>query len=552
MKKVLKPITLILVFSLLFLAGCGSTQQPPDEPDTPSPGVDDTDNTQESTEDSNLNPVGEYPIVKEKVTLKVLIPNDVNHPKDINEIPIVQRAEEITNVHIEWIMPGTGFEEKKSLMLATGDLPDFIISGVTEAEQIRYGSEGTLIPLNDLIDQYAPNLQKVFATDPQVRPYITAPDGNMYSTPRINAGPWMRMAGIGAINKTWLDNLGLDMPTTLDEFYDVLKAFKTDDPNENGEADEIPMTFNASISVNFYMGFSYFFSAFGFNPNTNHRDVIDGEVVLTAALPQYKEAIKYINKLYSEGLLDVEGFTNTIPQWSAKLAAEPLTVGYATLWDLNDDIANKNNADQFEYMPPLKNDGYTFVANNSLLPGYDRSGAVITKACEEPEVAIRYIDYIYETNNSLEWIEGEIGERLIEQPEGYYVIADPPEGMTAQQYRAASTPGGSACWAVFEDTYRNVLRLTYTDRKVQFMDDYILEHFDEDPCPPLFYSQEEADAINQLNVDMMAYIERKSSEWIMNGTIDEEWDSYLNELDKMGLQEWLKVNNEAYQRYINQ
>jgi len=123
--------------------------------------------------------------------------------------------------------------------------------------------------------------------------------------------------------------------------------------------------------------------------------------------------------------------------------------------------------------------------------------------------------------------------------------------LSVSQWRNANCPGESGSWAVFEKEYRETLRLPLTDRKVKFMDENTLQYFRENPCPPLFYTPEESEAMSQLDTDILAFVERKTAEWIVNGKAEEEWDSYLKELNKMGLQEWLKINQTAYERYIS-
>jgi len=551
-------MALLLALSLLVLAGCSNktdnqqtgTQQTGTQPSTSSGSTGSTQGTTDTSADSNFNPEG-YPIVNEKVSFSVLIENSDYHPSDMNEIPVVAKAEEITNVHINWIMPGSaGFNEKKSLMLASGDYPDMILHGCTDLEIAKYGSQGVFIPQQDLIEKYTVNLKRIYEENPKVKTFITAPDGNIYSTPRINEGPWMRQSGVGVINIKWLENLGLSMPTNIDEFYEVMLAFKNNDPDQNGQNDTIPITFQGA-SINHWSAFCYLFGSFGFSANTSHRDLIDGKVVLTAALDEWREAIMYVSKLYADGLIDPEGFTQTYPQFQAKISAEPFKVGYAGVWDLST-FTTQNAREDYDFVPPLKGpNGRNPVMNNSLLPGHDRSGVVITIACKLPHVAIRWIDYIYDTKNSMEWIEGEFDVRLQKQPEGYYIVAPPPEGMSVSQWRNANCPGESGSWAVFEKEYRETLRLPLTDRKVKFMDENTLQYFRENPCPPLFYTPEESEAMSQLDTDILAFVERKTAEWIVNGKAEEEWDSYLKELNKMGLQEWLKINQTAYERYIS-
>lgn len=124
----------------------------------------------------------------------------------------------------------------------------FFGANFTDTELMKYGADGTIIPLNDLIDKHMPNLKALFDKRPDIKAIVTAPDGNIYSLPageELGTG----QEDIGSnpdflyINQDWLKKLGLNMPTTLQEYHDVLLAFKTKDPNGNGKADEIPLSF---------------------------------------------------------------------------------------------------------------------------------------------------------------------------------------------------------------------------------------------------------------------------------------------------------------------
>lgn len=500
---------------------------------------------------SNFNKTG-YPIVKQKVTLTALVENgSADMPKDFNDYHVFQKAEKTTNVHIKWIMPGSQFSDKKSVMLATGDLPD-IIFGCTDFELAKYGGMGVLIPLEKLIDQYTTNLKRIFKEHPATKALVTASDNHIYTTPRVNEGPWMYREGmgVGVINTKWLKDLGLKMPTNIDEFEKVMIAFKTKDPNKNGKADEIPITATGDPMT--MHGLGYLMDSFGVSARWYFADVRNGKVVFLGTLPEYKEAIKWLSKLWKEGLIDKEWFTQDYAKKASKLNAQPYIVGYADLWDINDDFSSKKAHDYYNYMPPLKGPkGRKPVMYHSAYPGYDRWGAVITKACKMPEVAIRYIDYMYDTKNSVEFIEGEFGVRLKKSSQGYYYIPDPPAGMNQQQWRLKNCPGHSVCWAVFEDPgYTKLLRLTYTDQKVNFMKKYVKPYADPDPWPPVFYSTDEADKMNQIQTNIINYANRKAAEWIMKGTIDKEWDAYVKQLNKMKLQDWLKINQTAYGRFM--
>lgn len=164
-----------------------------------------------------------------------------------DETQLYLELEEQTGIDISWeTYPQSAWPEKKSLLIASNDLPDaFFGNGVlTSDEVVKYGSEGILIPLEDYItEENTPNLWKIFQEYPEYKSAITAPDGHIYSLMSFEDGYMVTTNNPIYINKAWLEAVGMDAPTTTEEFREVLRAFKEQDPNGNGQADEIPFSF---------------------------------------------------------------------------------------------------------------------------------------------------------------------------------------------------------------------------------------------------------------------------------------------------------------------
>ena len=257
----------------------------------------------------------EYPLADETANFRLIIRVRPLHGNP-DEMELFKRMEELTNVHITWDqIPQAEYDEKKNLLLAAGiDLPDGFFGkfSLNASDLVTYGSQGMLIPLNDLIDQYAPNLKALFEAHPEVKSMVTAPDGNIYSTPYVQQGEDGTIASNMMINVTWLQRLGLEKPTTMEELKTVLTAFRDQDANGNGDpSDEIPMTFKFNGSQRDIGGL---FGAFGY-PDTltddGHHLVLDGDkVVFVPTTEGYKAACKYLHEnFFSQGLIDMEGFT---------------------------------------------------------------------------------------------------------------------------------------------------------------------------------------------------------------------------------------------------
>lgn len=457
-----------------------------------------------------------YPITDEPVTLRILINNAVENPSDMNELSIMQQWMEETGVNIEWIMAGgDGWSDKMNLMLATGDLPDLIAGQVGIDNIIRYGTEGTFIQMDELIDQYMPNLQERFAQSKWVKAVCVAPDGHIYATPTGNEGPWMRMPDEPVINQRWLDNLGLEMPTTTDELYNVLKAFKEQDADGDGDPNnEIPLAFQGS-NVTDIRGMHFILSYFGIPTSTRtfNLDAVDGKVVFLPEYygDQYKDAIKFINKLWEEGLIDPDAMTCNYTQYAAKLSTE--AVGMANIVALQDEVIDPALIEQYTYFAPIK--AYEDVEPQVFIREQFGSGNgwVITSACEYPEVAARFIDWVYTPEHSIQLMEGKFDDRLVWTEDdsyengGYYLVSPAPEGMSSLQWKFQNAPNGVAVLTLM-DVYEKIVRLPETDDRVKACDDIYIQYADPEPMAEVYFSEEESLRVSQLKTELDDYVNR--------------------------------------------
>ena len=188
-------------------------------------------------------PAGEFPIVSEPITIKAFICGNTA-VKDYVDNEYTRWLENLTNIKLDMdIPPVADAQQKLNLMLASGDLPEVIIGcNIRLDQQQILANQGLLLPLNDYIDKYGVEFKKVYEAYPQIEDLITMLDGKIYGLPHVNDCYHCSMAQKMWVYQPWLDKLGLEVPTTTEEFYQMLKAFKEQDPNGNGEADEIPLS----------------------------------------------------------------------------------------------------------------------------------------------------------------------------------------------------------------------------------------------------------------------------------------------------------------------
>ncbi|MDY7224154.1 extracellular solute-binding protein [Halalkalibacterium halodurans] len=485
------------------------------------------------------------PIVDEKVTLKFVSPKAPLAP-DFNEMEIIQSLEEMTNVHIAWDnIPGDGYEERKNLMLASNDLPDaFYNAEFSDHEIVKYGQAGTIIPLEDLIEEYAPNLQAIFEQRPELKSMVTAPDGHIYSLPKAEEMGLAAVPNFTSINKAWLDELGLEMPTTLDELGDVLRAFRDEDPNGTGKKDVIPFSF----MHNHWTGnFGDMFAAFGIPDNVDHRIVRDGNVIFTAVQPEYKEAIAYFHDWVDEGLIDPEAFTHDVSQYFAKGKTNPPTLG-AYIWWETEEIVGPERADDYVLLPPLEGPNGHQMVGRSNYSEYDRGAFVITSANKHPEITMRWVDQLYDPKMSAQISWGPIGIIYEEDEKGMLVNKELDEGVAMGELRQKVAPNGPT--VVLAEHFGTVVDMEpRAKQRLNDIEEVYAPYLVEENYPDIFFTEEELDRINRLEMEILDFVNQQQALWLLNGGVEEEWDSYVNQLERMGLDELMEIYQEGLDRF---
>ncbi|MCI9590931.1 MAG: extracellular solute-binding protein [Lachnospiraceae bacterium] len=491
------------------------------------------------------------PIVNQPITYEIAASTQKN--KNFKELEFFQELEKETNVIINWNMSSDdGWNEKKSLLFASNALPDaFYGQGIlTEVDIMKYASQGMLIPLNDLIDEYAPNLKAILDENPQYRRQITAPDGNIYALPTINElSPTTHDKLF--INKTWLDNLGLEVPATPVEFEAVLQAFKDQDANGNGDPnDEIPFSFRMSSSdpYNRQQGIQSLFGTFGQLDDIYHFVVNDGEVVYTPTTEPYKQAVSWFHDLYSKGLIDKEVFTHDKNVYVAKIQDPGKIVGIFLGWSGNATAAA--NKDDYVAMAPLKNTNGEQIWRTVDAKIISKGSFAITNQAEHPEVLMRWIDESYDMETSLEICQGLLGHALEITPDGRYQQMELPEGTTLDTVIHDFGPGNDGTFAVMQPIIDKLnLNANLTERKEldKFYSQYNVPA--EDMYPNVFFTEDEIEEIGVLQTDIDSYVAQKYAGWIVEGGVEEEWDKFQKKLKDMNVDRYIEIYKTAYDRY---
>ena len=505
----------------------------------------------ESTVQENFNTEG-YPIVNEKITLKLMgVKAPIQGPWD--QLLVFTEMEKITNVHFEFDTPSAdSYNEKKNLAFASGDLPDVFFGGnLTVSDEIMYGGQGILIPLEKLVDTYAPNIKKLMDQNPEIKKSIITQDGHIYALPQIDNVPRDIVPTKAWINKQWLENVGRELPSTIDDLYNVLKDFKDKDANKNNSADEIPLTFD---KTSLFALRGALLPAFGIlnmynelNPGSR-VDLKDGTVRYVPVQPEYKEYIKFMNKLFSEELIDNEAYIQTAQQVTAKGNEGKLGAFAGAAPFL---VVKMEDNENYVAVPPL-----TSTVNNKKVypknPGISRGAFAITKNNAYPEATIRWIDYFYSPEGgaflsqgpeNVGWKWKDDSKTLWEKiPQEGYANTEEFRGGKITPNCGTLTPGLLDADFILK---LNAAHVLYIEKEIgaKYM------NYLDSMYPLVYFTDEEQKKLVALESDLNKYIDQMEARFINGDASIDMWDEYLSTITKMGVDEVVKIYQAAYDRW---
>lgn len=425
-------------------------------------------------------------------------------------------------------------------MVASGQLAD-IIACESTSDLEKLGKDGGMLPLNDLIDEHAPNIKKMLEEDPNFKYQATAEDGNIYNIP---LGKELQSSQFYWIRQDWLDKLGLAVPTTVDELHDVLLAFKNNDPNGNGKADEIPLFDRSATSEN-EMGeyLALWDSSTGFYPR-------DGKMAFEPITENYKLAVSNLANWYKEGLIDPEIFTRGMSARDTLLSNN--TGGFTHDW-----VSTGNYNDSLAQDVP----GFNMVA---VAPFADQNGNVkererryaecgwgISSQCKDPEALIKFMDYMFteEGSDFMNWgIEGktytvdENGNKAFTE-EVFNSGLAPVEYLRSlgSQYRAGYVQSADYEYATMNDAGKAANEL-YSSHE---------EWFKDAKLPDLKLSKDALDEYKSIMSGITPIVFEKLQSWVLgSGNIEAEYDDFVNELKARNIDRAIEIQQEAYDNFM--
>lgn len=531
-KKIyLKVMSFLIAFIVILclIIGCSKGETPPQSDDAYVPSHDSTSDDSGDSE--------ERKITDEPIEIRILMQGRPEGPIS-NDMPWIQEITKKTGIRFKWEQApadGNQYKEKFNIMLTSGDIPDLMCSS-DKTILNRGGVSGIFEPLNEYIDKYMPNVKAKLEEKPEVRKAITNYDGNIYFLARITA---VKPLNILIVRKDWLDKLGLKIPTDAQEMYNVLKAFKENDPNGNGEADEIPFTCRGKLaSLN---PFIECFGLYGKSPFF----VENGEVKFTYTDSRYKKALEYLNKLYKEKLIDNEYLTNDQNIWESRLTNGISGMTYDVFIRV-DYLNNLIGENVFTGMIPLKGpDGKAVTQEQQNPIGVGTS--VSSKSKFKVEIA-KFFNWMYSEEGILTTnfgVEGLTYEIVDGEPKYTdLIMKDPDYSPLPKMF----TLGFRDHWPYVTDIrYENAMS---SEEQIKIRDTIAKHIVPNYPMHSFSYTPEELEVMTSVYPQIETYVNEMVNKFIIGVEPLDKFDEFVEKIDQLGLQEVLKVQQAAYDRYM--
>ena len=517
---------------------------------------------------------GDYFPLEQPVQLTAWVVNAVDNISIKNSY-VLDWIREETNVDLQITkeFSGSGAKDKLSLSVATAqELPDILLcTRWTKAECALYGMQGLVLPLDAYLEDCENWNKLTEICGPEHVSDLMMPDGHIYCYGAVNECFHLTHQARMWLYKDWVDLL-LDgcLPETTEEFYDYLCKVATMDPNGNGIADEIPLT--GQIDEGWANDpFTFLSNAFVHNNtiygSTNQTVASgcyleDGEVRCNWVEEEYREALRYMNRLYSEGLLHSQVFSQNQQQMTAQVEATPNVVG-AVACGYIPSVRDEPRADgtwtDWVCLPPLMGPDGTRMSYQSNYDYFYNCNGLITRDCRDPETAVQLFDFLASSEGNLvqnygienvNWAWSDEGVGLDGGPSIYKFFWD-----SAEEGASVNWPADVHIGSMF-DAFRLGLQVeegTYNGEKILWECAESYDHFSpgkETVYPNIAYTAEQSQELIRYQAPIEEYVRRSLIQFVSGSmNLDANWYAYLDMLDILGQENYHALLQEAYDDY---
>ncbi|WP_079913095.1 extracellular solute-binding protein [Paenibacillus sp. 32352] len=487
-----------------------------------------------------------------KVTMWTpLNPNAAAAVKSMSELPMMQEWAKKTNVTFEFQHPsGTSTQDQQQqygVMVASNNLPDSMLwnwSNITGGTTKMF-QDGTIMKLNDLIDKYAPNLKKILNDNPQIAKQVKADNGDIYVLPHLRVGQhgqYKTFSGL-MLRQDWLDELGLKMPETMDEWEQVLKAFKE-------KKGAIPFTSQKNYVISNYD----FAGAFGL-PGMNFY-VDNGKVKYGPLAPEYKEYLALMQRWYKEGLIDPDFASNDSKTMDAKVTSGKAgaffgyiggSMGVYTPALVKENPKAKLAAAQFPVMKKGEEPKFTQASWE-----YDNVGTVISSKSKHAADIVKAMDYLYSDEGAMLknfGIEGQTYKMENGQPKYTDLILNNPDKLPIATAMGKYFIANYSFTGLDDDRYNDQYYLLPEQKEAVKIYSKYSNNTYKYALPPIVPTPEEAKEMSKIKNDVETLLKEQVTKIIMGSVKVEDYDKTIEQIKKMNIDRAIEINQAALDRY---
>ncbi|GIH24397.1 ABC transporter substrate-binding protein [Acrocarpospora phusangensis] len=511
----------------------------------------------------------------DKVVISVMAPANPEMKLDTNTVTgLLSDKFKIKFEFQATTMDGGPAKEKRQIAISSGDYPDMFllipyVDAFTKTDLQKLGKQGVAVPLEGLIKEHAPNIQKALDSNSVLKAMSTAPDGHIYALPQWSDCYHCTYPNKLWINSEWLKKLNLEMPKTTEELRTVLRAFKTQDPNGNGKADEIPMTTDTQDGtlIGYLMG-AFAYAPYGASNGIPSLLKLDGGKVTTPVdKPEWREGLKYIKSLYEEGLIDQASFTQNAEALQA-VGNDPAAVRLGSvpvLWPgIFVQLSSKDGRDkQYDAAPPLTGPtGKSYTGyNNPTSIGY--TFMLTNKSSMEARIAaIKMLDSIYTDEGQLVANSGPEGVGWV-KPGPDDIALDTTVSPTWKPKPASEVPQNLS-WSSMGQYYvtlalrnaqavpKDIYSEAGLERRLFEATKLYEPHVDKAQVFPEAQVWADPSVVSELatlKTNLDSYVSQGQLAFITGSKdIDTEWDAWVQGLDGLGMKRYLELYQQAYDK----
>lgn len=514
----------------------------------------------------SVNPPGTLPISKQTVNLTIAVPQHAN-VSNYSDNEFTTLIEKAGNVKLKWDLYPAGSEgtQKLQILIASrAPMPDILMGfGINDDNTYNYGKNGIIKDLTPYFegglavnyDKYVPTISM---GEDMYRALHKSVDDKYYYIPSLSEGYignlWTSKA---VVNKNFLTAVNMKPPKTTDELYNVLKAFKEKDPNKNGKADEIPMLGSITRRQDIKQ---WVMSAFIYNdPSGTVERLIstDGKLSVAYNTPEWRDGIRYLNKLYTEGLLSPLSFSQNNNQMFALVGAKEATVGFIMPGNNMGSLNNMANDRAFDYIGLLPVKGPKGVQTTTYYGTKGSNAWSITKDCKNPEVAFMLGDYMWDEEIAItgrygvkdrDWkVTTDKSVNPLGQPYKYEMIKNFWGSVQNIHWQDVNPTLHSSAFSLIMKPAPADPRDPDPTRFDIFND--LSKYGPKEPIILIKYNEKEQNDLRDIRANLQTYVNESFDRFVTGDMkIEADWDAYLKELDKIGVKKFVETSQKAWDR----